>query len=120
MDLKQRFAAIEAPSIVGSASPYLPMGCAKTLATMVLDNYHHGAHDALADPSAIACGPRRSLPVAPLIADKRCYGEAPVWFRWGYGGISTRQGGMGWDSPVAMIPVSPVRCGPFDSGDEVH
>jgi len=27
--------------------------------------------------------PHRSLPVAPLIADKRCYGEATVWLRCG-------------------------------------
>jgi hypothetical protein len=62
-----RFGAIEAPSIVGSASPWLPMGCAKTIVTMLPDNYHQDAHGALADPSATARGPHRSLPVVPSI-----------------------------------------------------
>ena len=35
--------------------------------------------------------PRR-LPVAPLIADKRCYGESPVGLRWGIGGSNSRAG----------------------------
>jgi hypothetical protein len=29
--------------------------------------------------------PRRSLPVVPLIGDKRYYGEAPARVLWGYG-----------------------------------
>ena len=29
--------------------------------------------------------PHRSLPVAPLIGNQRCYGEATVWFPGGYG-----------------------------------
>jgi len=81
LDLQQRFGAIEAPGIVGSASSWLPMGCAPTLVTMLPDNYHQGAHDAPANPSAAACGPHRSLPVVPLIADKRYYGETPAGLR---------------------------------------
>ena len=30
---------------------------------------------------------RRTLPVAPLIADKRCYGECPASVRRGYGDV---------------------------------
>ena len=41
--------------------------------------------DILGQPSVAACGPHRSLPVVPLIADKRYYGEAPGKIRWGYG-----------------------------------
>ena len=36
----------------------------------------------------------RSLPVAPLIGDKRCYGEAPVCLRWGNGDMLGWQGTM--------------------------
>jgi hypothetical protein len=31
---------------------------------------------------------RRTLAVAPLIRDKRCYGECPASVRRGYGGVS--------------------------------
>jgi hypothetical protein len=44
----------------------------------------------------------------------------PVWFRWGYGGIGMRQGGVGEGCFGAKIPVSPVGCGPSDSGDNVQ
>jgi hypothetical protein len=37
--------------------------------------------------SRAAPEPPRSLPVVPLIADKRYYGEAPGSVRWGYGGL---------------------------------
>src|SRR5208283_1650644 len=57
------------------------MGCARTFVTVLPDNYHEGAHDTLAGPSATACGPHRRLPVVPLIADKRCYGEPPGGLR---------------------------------------
>ena len=42
-----------------------------------------------------------------------------TWFGWGYAGIGTRLGGVGEGSLGAQLPVSPVNCGPFDSGDEV-
>ena len=35
---------------------------------------------------------RRSLAVVPLIPDQRYCGEAPARLRWGYGGMSGRQG----------------------------
>src|ERR1035438_2224206 len=35
---------------------------------------------------------RRSLSVAPLIADKRCYGEATVRLRRGYGAVTAASG----------------------------
>ena len=53
------------------------MGCAEASVTMLPDKHHQGARNALADPSVTSCGPHRSLPVAPLIAYQRCYGEAP-------------------------------------------
>ena len=34
--------------------------------------------DILGQPYVAACGPPRSLPVVPLIADKRYYGEVPL------------------------------------------
>jgi hypothetical protein len=34
--------------------------------------------------------PPRSLPVVPLIGDKKYYGEAPVELRVAYGGMSAR------------------------------
>ena len=51
-------------------------GYSQTIVMMLSDNYNQGARNPLADPCPTACGPPRSLPVAPLIADKRCYGEA--------------------------------------------
>jgi len=41
-------------------------------------------------PSLTGVSPdtRRSLAVAPLIGDKRCYGEAPARLRGGYGPVS--------------------------------
>ena len=39
-------------------------------------------------------GAPRSLPVAPLIADQRCYGEAPGRLRRGWGGVTVRPGSM--------------------------
>ena len=78
---KTRFGAIEAPSIVGRGSAWLPMGCAETFVLRLPDNYHQAARDALAHRPRSAGGCRRSLAVVPLIGDKRYYGEAPMRLR---------------------------------------
>jgi hypothetical protein len=78
---QQRFGTIQAPRIVGSASAWLPMGCAETLAIRLPYNDNQAARDTLAHRPSNACGSRRSLAVAPLIADQRCYGESPVGLR---------------------------------------
>jgi len=60
----------QAQSIVGSASAWLPMGCAQTFVMMLSHNQNQGAHDALAQPFPTACGPPRSLPVVPSLANE--------------------------------------------------
>ena len=57
------------------------MGCAETFVMRLPDDYNQAARDALAHRPRTACGPRRSLAVAPLIGDQRCYGEAPMGLR---------------------------------------
>jgi hypothetical protein len=78
LDPQQRFGAIAAPRIVGSASAWLPIGCAESLVMRLPDNYDQAARDTLAHRPSNACGSRRSLAVVPLIGDKRYYGESPV------------------------------------------
>ena len=61
LDPQQRFVAIEAPSIVGHGSTWVPMGCAETSVMRLPDDYNQVAPDALAHRPINACGPRRTL-----------------------------------------------------------
>ena len=63
------------PVSEGAASAWVPTGCAQTFVLRLPGNYHQATRDALAHRSGTACGSRRSLAVAPLIGDQRCYGE---------------------------------------------
>jgi hypothetical protein len=62
-------------------STWVPMGCAETSVMPLPHNYNQAARDALAHRPLTACGSRRSLAVAPLIGDQRCYGETPMRLR---------------------------------------
>jgi len=66
---------------VGHGSAWVPMGCAQTFVMRLPDDYHQATHDALAHRPRSACGSRRSLAVAPLIGNQRCYGETPMSLR---------------------------------------
>ena len=48
LDLRQRFGAIEAPRIAGSASASLPIGCAETFVMLLPHIYNQAARDILA------------------------------------------------------------------------
>ena len=76
------------------------MGYAETIVLRLPDNYNQAALDALAQrpPNRMRAPPesRRSLPVAPLIGDQRCYGEAMGRLRGDYGGLSAGNGPGGW------------------------
>ena len=52
----------------------------------------HSTPNCPAELTGTPRGPQGNLPVAPLIADKRCYGEVPLRFRWGSGSMSEREG----------------------------
>jgi hypothetical protein len=47
----------------------MSMGCAETSVMGLADSYDEAARDALAQRPGNACGSRRNLAVAPLIAD---------------------------------------------------
>ena len=71
-----------------------------------------------APTSVVPPDPRRSLPVAPLIGDKRCYGEATARLRRGYGGIPdrepSRQPGAG--GACLLSAEAPALPGAFPEG----
>ena len=48
MDLEQRIAAVQAQSSVGSASGWLPRGCAEAFGMLLLNNDNQAARDAFA------------------------------------------------------------------------
>ena len=51
-----------------------------------------------ADTAVPPPGPQGNLAVAPLIGDKRCYGEVPLRSRWGNGEIGGLELGLGLDT----------------------
>jgi hypothetical protein len=74
---QQRFGAIQAPSIVGHGSAWVPMGCAETFVLRLPDNYDQAARDGLAHRPVTARGSRRSLAVVPLIGDRGTTASLP-------------------------------------------
>ena len=77
LELQQRLRAVRTQGIGGSATAWQSMGCAETVALTLPGDQSHAIHPALPQPSPAARGPRRSLAVVSLIADKRYYGETP-------------------------------------------
>src|ERR1035441_8331164 len=77
LDPQQRFGAIEAPSIVGHGSTWVPMGCAEPFVMRLPDNYNQAARDGLAHRPHTACGSRRSLALVSSIREGGNMARAP-------------------------------------------